>query len=95
MELMRASNVFVSVATAIDGGYIMFLVELMCTQSAGLTETLLVIFSVAASFVLGETEMTESTKSHFMCRFFFFFPKIACTVTACQLILKLLILKFF
>lgn len=89
---MLASNVFVSVATVIDGGYIMFLVELLCTPSAGLAETLLVIFSVAASFILGETEITESTKSHFMHRFF---PKIACTFTVCQLILRLPIFKLF
>lgn len=83
---MRASNVFVSVATIIDGGYIMFLVELICTPSTGLTETLLVIFSIAASFILDKTEITESTESHFMCRFF---PKIGCISTVSQLFFKL------
>lgn len=77
---MRASNVFVSVATIVDGGYI------ICTPSAGLTETLLVIFSIAASFILDKTEIAESTESHFMYRFF---QKIGCTYTVSQLFLKL------
>lgn len=49
----------------------MFLVETMCTPSSGLTETLLVILSQTFYFILGETEITESTKSHFIFRFFF------------------------
>lgn len=78
---MRACNVVVSVATIIDGSYIMFLVELMCTPSAGLTATLLVIASVIAFFILGKTKMTETEQSHFM---FTVFPKIACTSTVGQ-----------
>ncbi|XP_056902860.1 high-affinity choline transporter 1-like [Takifugu flavidus] len=44
---------FTMTATVIDGGFIMALVEFMYLPSSGLTETLLLLFSVSASLILG------------------------------------------
>ncbi|TWW78499.1 High affinity choline transporter 1 Hemicholinium-3-sensitive choline transporter [Takifugu flavidus] len=44
---------FTMTATVIDGGFIMALVEYMYLPSSGLTETLLLLFSVSASLIVG------------------------------------------
>lgn len=56
--MCKLKKSFVSVATTIDGGFVMAMVEYMYTPSAGLTGSLLLLFSTSAAFILGKTEIT-------------------------------------